>query len=226
MRCSTTYFGRQYAKRTVVHFHSSLGYCFFQSFCPKTAKTKFYESPLEWDLIIQLVLMPFFSLFLDSLTHLLPFRAFVHMSFPQLEMQAISFSLKTAFRLRRELNTISCTSPLDIVLFIQGERKNKNLYHHLLTDTLFWDLICCFACTIDLLQVNSLTKIFVTFTFTRIHKIINKASAMKLQIYDPPNQCKWRKQHLAVKHELLQKVYWLEGFDDRERGKKREKNLF
>lgn len=49
---------------------------------------------------------------------------------------------------------------------------------------------------------------------------------MKLQIHDPPNQCKWRKQHLAVKHELLQKVYWLEGFDDRERGKKREKNLF
>lgn len=141
-------------------------------------------------------------------------------------MQAISFSLKTAFRLRRELNTISCTSPLDVVLFVQGERKDKNLYHHLLTDTLFWYLICCFAYTTDLLQVNSLTKVFVMFTFTRIHKIINKASAMKLQIHDPPNQCKWKKQHLAVKHELLQKVYWLEGFNDGERRKKkREKSL-
>lgn len=45
-----------------------LGYSFFQSFCPNTAETKSYESSLEWDLIIQLLLKasPYFFTALNT----------------------------------------------------------------------------------------------------------------------------------------------------------------
>ena len=109
----------------MVHFHSPLGYCFFQSFCPKTANTKFYESSPEQDLIIQLFLKPFLSLFVHSLTHLLPFRAFVLTSFPQLEVQAISFPPINSFQFEKRTEHNILHSPFGYSPFYLGREEEE-----------------------------------------------------------------------------------------------------
>lgn len=124
----TFYCRRQCARRTLVHFHPHISYCFFKSFCQKTAKIHFYESSVEWDLTIQ-----FFLKASLSFPHLI---TATHSNFPPDHLSSrISHSWKrgqflshplTAFPYRTELNALYCTAPwIYIHLLFYWERKKK-----------------------------------------------------------------------------------------------------